>query len=113
MTEAISAVEPTAVEKLKAWVAEKIEVLKDATVEVVIADYSGSGDEGNWDGLSTEPAEAFDKLSLPEIKDLECLMEAACDQLASPYPLANCCIRLITTKQFARTAKKTARSERF
>ena len=49
--------EITAVEKLKAWVAENIEALKAAKVETIIGEYCGSGDEGQWEGISIEPME--------------------------------------------------------
>ena len=39
--------ELTAVEKLKKWVADNLQTLQAAKVELIIREYSGCGDEGN------------------------------------------------------------------
>lgn len=50
--------ELTAVEKLKVWIAKNLQTLQAANVEAIVGQYSGSGDEGNSEGIYIEPAEA-------------------------------------------------------
>ena len=50
--------ELTAVEILKKWVADNLQTLQAAKVESIIGEYSGCGDEGNWESTSFEPAGA-------------------------------------------------------
>ena len=54
--------ELTAVEILKKWVADNLQTLQAAKVELIIGEYSGCGDEGNWESTSFEPAGAWEKL---------------------------------------------------
>jgi hypothetical protein len=84
MTEELAAIEPSAVGKLKAWIADNLEVLKATNIVTIIGEYSGSGDEGQWDGLSAEPIDAIVNLDRDKFGELETLMDAACDELAEP-----------------------------
>ena len=72
--------EITAVEKLKAWVAENLEALKATNITTITGEYSGSGDEGQWEGVIFEPAER--KLDAALLARVDELMEAATDELS-------------------------------
>ena len=76
--------ELTAVEKLKKWVADNLQTLQAAKVESIIGEYSGCGDEGNWESTSFEPAGAWEKLDEKLRNEVGELLESACGQLESP-----------------------------
>ena len=46
----------------KKWVADNLQTLQAAQVESIIGEYSGYGDEGNWESTSFEPAGAWERL---------------------------------------------------
>jgi hypothetical protein len=74
----------TAVENLKKWVAENLQALQAAGVEVVLGEYSGDGDEGSWGGVSFEPAGAWKKLDEELRDEIGELMDDAHMELATP-----------------------------
>src|ERR1700758_3818319 len=76
--------ELTAVEKLKKWVADNLQTLQAAKVESIIGEYSGCGDEGNWESTSFEPAGAWEKLDEKLRNEVGELLESACGELESP-----------------------------
>jgi hypothetical protein len=76
--------EPTAVEKLKAWVAENLQALQAANIETIVGEYSGSGDEGNWESISFEPAGSYEKLDEELRDEVTELMEQASEELENP-----------------------------
>jgi hypothetical protein len=73
-----------AVEKLKKWVADNLQTLQAAKVELIIGEYSGCGDEGNWESTSFEPAGAWEKLDEKLRNEVGELLESACGELESP-----------------------------
>jgi hypothetical protein len=76
--------ELTAVEKLKKWVADNLQTLQAAKVESIIGEYSGCGDEGNWGGVSFDPAGGWKNLDEKLRDEVGELLESACGQLESP-----------------------------
>jgi hypothetical protein len=76
--------ELTAVEKLKKWVADNLQTLQAAQVESIIGEYSGYGDEGNWESTSFEPAGAWERLDQELRDEVSELMEQAGEEVESP-----------------------------
>lgn len=82
--------EKTAVDKLKAWLAQNREELEEMGVHEVYGEYSGSGDSGQFDGISTYPNGL--EGSLPPLRGidplvtegLEDIFDAVTDQVATP-----------------------------
>jgi hypothetical protein len=75
--------ELTAVENLKKWVANNLQTLQAAQVESIIGEYSGDGDEGNWGGVSFEPAGAWKHLDEELRNEIGELMDDAHVELAA------------------------------
>ena len=69
-----------------AWkrVADNLQTLQAAKVELIIGEYSGCGDEGNWESTSFEPAGAWEKLDEKLRNEVGELLESACGELESP-----------------------------
>lgn len=69
--------------QLKDWMAQNQTSLKEAGVAIVEARYSGSGDEGNFDGVG-----ALGENELPNDykvpAEIVALLEALADELATP-----------------------------
>jgi hypothetical protein len=76
--------ELTAVEKLKKWVEDNLQTLQAAKVETIVGEYSGDGDEGNWQSTSFEPETAAENLDEELRDEVGELMENAGQELESP-----------------------------
>ncbi len=72
----------TAVQTLKRWIEDNLQALHAAQIEVIAGEYSGYGDEGNWESISFEPAEACENLDEELRDEIGELMENAYEDLA-------------------------------
>jgi len=74
---------PSEVKQLKQWLAKEKQTLAAAGVTTIVGEYSGSGDEGNFNGVFVVGPNGFPaKYELPE--KIEELIEQVTDIVASP-----------------------------
>jgi len=69
--------------RLKEWMTQNQTALKGAGVAILEASYSGSGDEGNFDGVEALSGDELPRdYEVPT--EIETLLEALADDLATP-----------------------------